>query len=195
MSKIVGKDEKGRPVTWDMVRQNKKRPVRKIVIPLDDELAAEWSEVDGKVTFNKMRLDMGIDNPDVKKQVVEELAKAQAERDSLKEAMGDNIVVFRIRGLGRKKYEALKDEPIYQATDEQLKIARERHGPDATLPWNTDTFPPVLIQACMEQPQFTLDQVHEMWEGDDWTQAELMLLLNAALEVNEQVRNIDWGKD
>lgn len=188
------KDAKGRPMTYDRLKSSKKRPLRTVVIPLDDELAEQWQELEGRVAFAKLRIDTGIEDPKVKAQVLAEQAEAQAKLEAMKEDMGDAVAVFKIQGLGRKKYSALQEDPLYQVTDEQKKMAKERNGPDATLPWNTDTFPPVLIQACLLEPRLTVEQVQEMWESDDWTSAELMLLLNAALEVNEQVRNVNWGK-
>lgn len=183
-----------RPQTWDHLKSNKKPPSRKVIIPMDDEVAVRWQEVKGKRDLLKLRLDMGIENKDVKKQVVEELAKVQAEVDQVEAEMGDKVAIFRFRGLGRKKFEKFKENPEFEPTEEQIKTAVATQGPGTTLPWNTDTYPPALIAASLEEPEMTLEEAQELWDSDDWTSAELLLLLDAAMEVNEKVRNIDWGK-
>lgn len=183
------KDEKGRPVTWDHLKSSKKRPTRKIVIPLDDEMAARWQELEGRVAFAKLRIDTGIEDRQVLAQVLAEQSEAKKEMDKFRSQMGDNVVMFKIQGLGRKKYSALQED--HPPTEEQKKMARER---DVMLNYNTDTFPPVLIHACLTDPDLSLKEVQEMWDSDDWTTAELLTLFNAAVEVNEQVRNVNWGK-
>lgn len=190
----TARDEKGRPLTYDMIKQGKKRPVRRVVIPLDDELAEKWQSAQGRVEFAKLRLSTGIDSNEVKKQVLQEQADAQKEMDSLKKDMEGNVAVFKIQGLGRRRYSDMQEDPKFQPTPEQKRLARERHGTDQNITWNTDTFPPVLIHACLIEPKMTLEEVQEMWDSDEWTTAELLNLLQAAIDVNEQLRTINWGK-
>lgn len=189
------KDDQGRPMTWDHMKSRKRRPIRTLSIPLDDEMAAEWQDVLGRYDLAKLRIEVGIDNPELLRQTVEEMAEAQARKDALLEEMKDNVAVFRIQGLGRKKYEALQNEPQFQPTKEQQELNRRRNGQSSTLPWNVDTFPPALISACMLEPELSIAEAKELWSSDDWTTAELLTILNTCIEVNEQVRNIDWGKD
>lgn len=187
------KDEQGRPLTWDYMKSRKRRPIRTIIIPLDDEMAAEWQDADGRLNLAKMRLELGIENDEIKKVVVEEMAEQQARIDDLRQGMEGSVATFRIQGLGRKKYEELGNDPQFTPSSAQIELNKKRN-PGTTLPWNVDTYPPVLIQRCMVMPEMSLTEVKEMWSSDDWTQAELLQILNACIEVNEQVRNIDWGK-
>lgn len=183
-----------RPMTYDRLKSGKKLPTRKVIVPLDDEVAAEWQEAEGRLSLVKMRLEMGIENDDLKKTLVEEAAEAQAKVDEIKGSMEENVAVFVLRGLGRKKFDKLQNTPEYLPTDEQIRIAKERNGPNATLDWNPDTFPPVLLAKSLIEPELTEEQALELWNSDEWTQAELLNLLQNALELNTQIRNINWGK-
>lgn len=183
-----------RPQTWDHMKSRKKPPVRTVTIPLDDEIAAQWQDAHGKLELAKIRLDFKIEDPEIHRQVVEEIAKQQAILDGLSESMEDSVAIFKIKGLGRKKYENMQSDTKYQPTEAQIKMNKDRNGAGAVLDWNPDTFPVDLIAACMIQPEMTYDQVVEMWESDEWTQSELLMLLGAALEVNQQTRTVNWGK-
>lgn len=187
------KDERGRPMTWDHMKSQKKRPVRTVTIPLDDELAAAWQDATGRYDLAKMRLEMGIEDDGIKKQVVEELAAAQARKDEIAEELEDNVAIFKVQGMGRRKYEELQNDMRFAPTQEQVDYNKKRN-PGTTLPWNADTYPPYLIQRCLLEPQMTIAETKELWESDNWTAAELLTLLHACMEVNEQVRTVDWGK-
>jgi hypothetical protein len=187
--------KKGRPVaTYDHYKSAKKNPVRRVIIPLDDELAEQWQEVTGRLGLAQTRLDMGIDSNEIRAAVMRELAEWQAKKDQMMKEMEGNVAIFKVKGLGRKKYDKFMSDPKYMPTEAQLKKAKERNGPNATLNWNADTFPVPFIHACLVEPEMTLEEVQDMWDSDEWTSAECLLILGSALEANDNVRSIDWGK-
>lgn len=184
-----------RPMTYDRMKSQKKTPTRKIFIPTDDELAADWQEAQGKLQMAQLRLDLKIENEDIRKGILEDAAKAQARIDELREQMEDTVAVFRFKGIGRKRFAKFQNDPMYQPTEEQIKIAKDRNGPGAQLEFNPETWPPAIIAASLVEPELSTEEVQEMWDDDNWTEAELLLLLGAAMEVNQQVRSVNWGKD
>jgi len=40
--------------------------------------------------------------------------------------------------------------------------------------YNTDTFAPALISACMITPALSLDQAHALWKSTQWSKGELL---------------------
>lgn len=179
----------GRPLTYDHLQSRKKSIIRKVTIPLDDELAERWQEITGRKEVSRLRLEMGIDNPEVRRQVVEDLATATADEDALKEEMGDNVAVFKFKSLGGKKFGKMREK--YPPSDDHVAYAKSK---GLVLDWNPDTFPPALLAACAVEPELTPEQAQELWESDEWSEGELNSLLEAALNANTQVRSINWGK-
>lgn len=60
-----------------------------------------------------------------------------------------------------------------------------KHKPTAQqkidgLAWNSDTFPPALVAACLVDPEVTEAEMREIWESGDWSTGELSTLFNTA---------------
>jgi anion-transporting ArsA/GET3 family ATPase len=100
-------------------------------------------------------------------------------------------VPFKFRALGGTRLEELQalHPPTEKQTKEfkaQLKAASMPQN--AQLPYNSDTYPPALIAAACIEPTFTLEQAQELWTSENWSQGERIVIFQAAISVNNQVK-------
>lgn len=186
-----------RPLTADFLA-GKKKPLRKTVpVVLDPDLAEAYEEARRDRDMAQARVQVSPDNPESHAALLDADAKLAALRDQLESE--DALAHFTFRGIGRGNYEAIVDK--HPPTAEQRTKAKANGLGD--LAWNHDTMPPVLVHACLvevfiggeKQPDMTLEEVQGLWDDPDWNQAELGVLLNAAIEVNGSRRVVELGKD
>lgn len=178
-----------RPATFDHLVGKKKPLTKTVPIVLDPELAEEYEHARHARDLAQTRATVSSDNTEVAFALIEAEQRLEELRRQLEET--EAVVVFKFRGIGRSAFNALLDK--HQPTAEQRAVAKGQ-GWD-TLAWNPDTFPPAVISACLVEPELTPSQVLELWESPDWNQAELQVILNAAVEVNGQRRTVELGKD
>lgn len=108
----------------------------------------------------------------------------------------DVVRVFEFAGIGREAWEQMVDD--HQPTDEQQDEHKQEQI-DANTPallvtslrWNPDSFPPALIAASCIDPVITLEQAEHLWHDPAWSASDCRLLFNAALEVNDPMRD-NW---
>jgi hypothetical protein len=180
-----------RPQTYDHIKSSKKPIIRKVFMPLDDEVAEAYQAADATYQTLKVRAELNIEDPKLVAKIVSELSEAEKERTKALEDLKKNSAVFKVRSIGRRAFDKLKqDNP---PTTEQTERFKERGG-QGDLEFDTESFPLSLLQKCIVEPQMTASQVREMWEGDDWSHAELLALFEAAYHANTQFRNINLGK-
>lgn len=55
--------------------------------------------------------------------------------------------------------------------------------------FNIDTFAPALVAACSVSPAMSLEDAQEIWNSEDWSRGDLMVLFRNAVELNN--RGID----
>lgn len=116
---------------------------------------------------------------------------------------GDTARVFVMASIGREGWEQLIDD--HQPTDEQQDEHRQeqldRNVPPLMitgLRWNTETFAPALIAAACIDPPVTVEQATRLWTDPAWSARECRELFDAALEVNDPMReawSASLGKD
>jgi hypothetical protein len=176
-----------RPLTFDHLRSQKKPVTKTIPVVLDPDLADEYETAKRARDVAAVRADA--------RPADSELAFLLLEADQALEAViarleeEEAVVWFTFRGIGRAAYTALAGE--HPPTAEQRAKARAMNS-DATV--NTDTFPPVLIAACLVDPPMTAEQAVGLWDDPNWNDAELGALYGAAIEVNGTRRNVDLLK-
>lgn len=176
-----------RPLTYDHLRSMKKPIYRSVTIALDSEVADQFNAAKDKLDLAKARLDVRPEDD----QLMRAVEDAEASYQAIKATMEENAVVFKFRSIGRRKFEELVFQ--HQPTKEQLDDAKKNgNGP---LQWNTDTFPPVLIAASLVSPEFTPEEVKDLWEDDDWSGSELAEIFFTALACNNERKIVDLGKD
>lgn len=109
-------------------------------------------------------------------------ARVLAERiQALREEMQSSSVVFRLRGLTRQGWTALLTE----------HPPRPGEQTDKTLGYNTDTFFPALIRACLVEPELN----DEQWEQLDavMSAAQFDDLADAALAASRRKVDIPFS--
>lgn len=60
--------------------------------------------------------------------------------------------------------------------------------------FNMDTFAPALIAACSVEPDIEPDQAKQLWESEDWSRGELMVLFRNAVEINNKGIDIPFSE-
>jgi hypothetical protein len=135
----------------------------------------------------------------------EDAAEADAQIDEiLAECRGD-VIAFYLTSIGREAYdELIKAHPPSQsqrnAYAKELKAIPEGQRP-GPLRWNTETFAPALLSACIALPEPdelddddppldrwveppTPEEAEALWNSERWSLGELTTLQAAAMAVN-----------
>jgi hypothetical protein len=87
-------------------------------------------------------------------------------------------VTLKYRAIGAKEYDKLvaKHPP---------KTEQRAEGAS----FNMDTFAPALIAACCVEPEMSREDAQALWDSEDWSRGDLMVLFRNAVELNN--RGID----
>lgn len=109
----------------------------------------------------------------------------QEKLEEIEEAIAEARQPFVFQSIGRKVYGALLDE---------FK-PRKGNDEDKDLGFNADEFPVHLIALSAHDPEITLKQARELWDSDDWSDAETTLLLTAAVLANKEVVDVPFTND
>lgn len=119
-------------------------------------------------------------------------AELEAAVEAAKAELEANSHEFRFRALGRRQLGDLVKK--HKPTDEEVKEFQRllkinpANGANGELPYNQVTLPPELIHLSCIDPAFSFDEAQELWDSDDWSDAELAMILNAAWAVNKLVK-------
>lgn len=87
-------------------------------------------------------------------------------------------VTLKYKAIGAKAYDELVSK--HPPTREQRTNGSS---------FNIDTFAPALIAACCVEPEMTAEDAKELWQSDDWSRGDLLVLFSQAVELNN--RGID----
>lgn len=60
--------------------------------------------------------------------------------------------------------------------------------------FNMDTFAPALISACAVEPEISPAQAKEIWESDDWSRGDVMVLFRNAVDLNNRGLDIPFSE-
>lgn len=176
-----------RPATLDHLRKAKQAVQRTVVISLDDDLAAEYEEAVSERRRLETLLKISKDNVIAKAELEEITEKVLA----LEAQLDEVTVSFKFRSVGRAAFEELL--LAHPPTKDQKDDAKKQ-GVEGRLSYNVETFPICLVAAASAEPKLSDEEVKELWHSDQWNQAELMQLFDAALSCNTQRRVLDLGK-
>lgn len=62
--------------------------------------------------------------------------------------------------------------------------------------FNIDTFAPALIAACSMEPEITPAEAKEIWDSEDWSRGDVMVLFRNAVELNNRGLDVPFiGND
>ncbi len=183
--------EESKVWTAAMIAQSKKPTTAVLNVCLNSELADACQGPTQRVRLAE-NLMPGEDSklpPDVIESRKEALADAVAELKEAQTARDEMVVPYRFGSLGRKRLDALIR--AHPPTPEQRKAHREEQRQKGEtpgeLPFNSETFPPAFISACLQSPEYTVEEATELWNSDDWGLGETNALLNTCWHVNERV--------
>jgi hypothetical protein len=175
-----------RPATFDHLKK-KSKPQKSISIVLDDEVATELMRASAEHADAQLRLDsMEQTDPLIagQRKLVRRL---QTERDAALAAADIVTEHLTFRSIGAKRYDDLV--ALHPPTEQQKADAAELN---MVRTYDPDTFLPALIASTCIVPVMTAEQVGEL--RDEWNATEYMDLVQAALEVSNVKRTVDWGK-
>jgi chromatin segregation and condensation protein Rec8/ScpA/Scc1 (kleisin family) len=169
------------------IKKRKKPAIIKVPIAMDGEFADEFNAA---IQELREAQDFATENPRDKAGAAAVVA-AEERVAELRPAVDDQVVEFVFRSVGRSKFENLVDScpPTKAQKTEASKKNEEEPG------WDHDTFPPTLIAAALVEPELSEEEAFDLWDSEEWNQAELVSLFLAALAVNQQRKVVDLGKE
>jgi hypothetical protein len=156
------------PSTRDKLRAAK-LPERTVELCLRGDLQAEWEDLHRQLAEVEARqaIDKRLNPGGERKQIAGQI-------ETLEEQMRADTIVFRMRALSRKAWNALlKEHP-----------PRKDDDTDAVLGYNLDTFMAGAIRACTYAPD---DLDEETWNDlldESLTEHQFASLQNAVLALN-----------
>jgi hypothetical protein len=178
-----------KPLTFDHLRSRKKPTTTSVTIVLDPDL---YDTYDAARRRRDQAQAQAAARPD-DSEAAAQLWEAQDSFDKVERRLEEEeaLAVFTFRSIGRKAYDDLvADHP--PTKDQRLKAKASGLG---DIAWNHDTFPPALVAASLVEPALDAEQMAALWADPNWNQAELVALMNAAIEVNGTRRTVEVGKD
>lgn len=194
MSTASSKSKNKAPL--DHLRSRKKPVTKTVWIADDSEVAERYQRAEAEMFLAR---DFSRDHP-LSEAALQEYQEKKTAFELAEADMKENATAYKLRSIGRKKFEALQAE--YPISDENRKKATEENdGKDPGIEWDPDTFPPVLIAECIVSPvNFGEDdddakaEFVEWITGVDWNLSETSSLFEAAWQVNTIRRVVDLGK-
>jgi hypothetical protein len=61
--------------------------------------------------------------------------------------------------------------------------------------FDMDTFAPALIAACAVEPEISVTEAKQIWESDDWSRGDVMVLFRNAVELNNRGLDIPFSEN
>jgi|SRR5262245_23109078 len=95
---------------------------------------------------------------------------------------GSNEVTLKYQAIGMRNYDRL--------------VSKHPPKPDQRADgasFDIDTFAPALIAACSVEPEISLEQAKEIWNSEDWSRGDVMVLFRNAVELNNRGLDIPFS--
>lgn len=96
---------------------------------------------------------------------------------------GTNEVTLKYQAIGMRAYDRL--------------VAKHPPKPEQRAEgssFDMDTFAPALIAACSVDPEITPQQAKDIWNSDDWSRGDVMVLFRNAVELNNRGLDIPFSE-
>lgn len=97
---------------------------------------------------------------------------------------GPTEVTLKFQAIGAREYDKLvaKHPP---------KTEQRAEGQS----FNMESFAPALISAVSVEPEISLQDAKDLWESDDWSRGDLMVLFRNAVELNNRGIDIPFSEN
>lgn len=95
---------------------------------------------------------------------------------------GTNEVTLKYQAIGMRAYDKL--------------VAKHPPKPDQRAEGNSfdiDTFAPALIAACSVDPEISPSEAKNIWDSEDWSRGDVMVLFRNAVELNNRGLDIPFS--
>jgi hypothetical protein len=96
---------------------------------------------------------------------------------------GTNEVTLKYQAIGMRAYDRL-------VSKHPPKPEQRAEGSS----FDMDTFAPALIAACSVDPEITPEQAKAIWNSDDWSRGDVMVLFRNAVELNNRGLDIPFSE-
>jgi hypothetical protein len=96
---------------------------------------------------------------------------------------GSNEVTLKYQAIGMRAYDRL--------------VSKHPPKPDQRAEgasFDIDTFAPALISACSVEPEISPAQAKEIWDSDDWSRGDVMVLFRQAVELNNRGLDVPFNE-
>jgi hypothetical protein len=97
---------------------------------------------------------------------------------------GSNEVTLKYQAIGMRAYDTL-------VSKHPPKPEQRAEGNS----FNIDTFAPALISACSVEPEITPAEAKEIWDSDDWSRGDVMVLFRNAVELNNRGLDVPFSEN
>lgn len=95
---------------------------------------------------------------------------------------GTNEVTLKYQAIGMRAYDKL--------------VSKHPPKPDQRAEGNSfdiDTFAPALIAACSVEPEISPAEAKAIWESDEWSRGDVMVLFRNAVELNNRGLDVPFS--
>jgi hypothetical protein len=95
---------------------------------------------------------------------------------------GSNEVTLKYQAIGMRAYDRL--------------VAKHPPKPEQRAEgasFDIDSFAPALIAACSVEPELTTTEAKQIWESEDWSRGDVMVLFRNAVELNNRGLDIPFS--
>lgn len=95
---------------------------------------------------------------------------------------GNNEVTLKYQAIGMRAYDKL--------------VSKHPPKPDQRAEgasFDMDTFAPALISACAVDPEITPDEAKAIWDSEEWSRGDVMVLFRNAVELNNRGLDVPFS--
>jgi hypothetical protein len=96
---------------------------------------------------------------------------------------GSNELTLKYQAIGMREYDKL--------------VGKHPPKPDQRADgasFDIDTFAPALIAACAVEPEISTAQAKEIWDSNDWSRGDVMVLFRQAVELNNRGLDVPFSE-
>jgi hypothetical protein len=95
---------------------------------------------------------------------------------------GSNEVTLKYQAIGMVAYDKL--------------VAKHPPKPEQRAEgssFDMDTFAPALISACSVEPEMSVEEAKEIWNSEEWSRGDVMVLFRNAVELNNRGLDVPFS--